>query len=67
MEGKLQSYNKFELNKNIKLIGCKILESENISDHFLDDISWIVDPDDKNSKKSQKRNSANPEPSLWNL
>ena len=34
MEEKLQNYNKFELNKEIKLIGRKLLQSENLSDHF---------------------------------
>ena len=48
MEEKLQSYNKFELNKEIKLIGKKLLESENLSDHFSDDVSSLDDPDDEN-------------------
>ena len=48
MEEKLQCYNKFELNKEIKLIGKKLLESENLSDHFSDDVSSLDDPDDEN-------------------
>ena len=43
MEEKLQHYNKFELNKEIKLIGRKMLQSGNRSDHFSDDISSLDD------------------------
>ena len=48
MEEKLQYYNKFELNKEIKLIGRKLLQSENLSDHCSDDVSSLDDPDDDN-------------------
>ena len=48
MEEKLQNYNNFELNKEIKLIGWKLLESGNLSDHFSDDVSSIDDPNDNN-------------------
>ena len=48
IEEKLQYYNKFELNKEIKLIGRKLLQSENLSDHYSDDVSSLDDPDDDN-------------------
>ena len=44
----MQYYNKFELNKEIKLIGRKLLQSENLSDHYSDDVSSLDDPDDDN-------------------
>ena len=48
IEEKLQYYNKFELNKEIKLIGRKLLQSENLSDDYSDDVSSLDDPDDDN-------------------
>lgn len=36
MEEKLQNYNKFELNKEVKLLGQKIPDSDNNSEQFSD-------------------------------
>ena len=47
MEEKLQNYNKFELNKEIKLLRQRIFYEDN-SDQYSDNISSMDDSNDKN-------------------